>query len=141
MSYRDAVLKRLAERGFNEEKLADQLVDVIEGRRVTRIFDGKGVLKEVREVVSPQDAAKGLMIADTIMGGELGLSPKKIVTLTPHDALYQQFVPKRDNRIIARPVIVSIPETESAPPIMEQVADVLMVPTEQEVSNDTDEDF
>lgn len=135
MAFRDRVLQRLQANGLTEESLADQLTDVIKGVRRTRKFgyrsDGERVLLNEEETSTPQDAAKGLLILDTLMGGELGLVPKSIEQVKPQDRLYASFAPAKDDRIIARPRLVtaevaSVPEVLSPEPTpMNKVGDLL----------------
>lgn len=105
MSFRQRALARMEANGFGEEDLIDALQKVIEGKSVVQTFaiDANGDKKLVSEKVTtnPKDVARGLMIADALRGGDMGLAPKQVDVAKPQERMYGQYIRARDSRIIA----------------------------------------
>jgi hypothetical protein len=115
-TFRRELLQHLREDGFGVEALSEQLHQVIKGETVTTRYGAAGnVLGKVVKV-SPEDAAKGLLLADALLGGELGLTPKNIGEAKPQDKIYERYAPPRDPRIIARQPLLQLAVEPEDPP-------------------------
>jgi hypothetical protein len=127
--FRALVLQRLEENGITIESIADQIGQVIQGKRVrqTYVVDkaGKRTLKEEEIITTPGDLARGAIIFDRLHGGKLGLIPKEATAGKPQEDMVRRFAPAVDYRIISR---TQTPSTQTATEVKETSPVEVLVP-------------
>lgn len=103
-SFRQTLIAKLADRGVDEDSVADSLAHVIKGERVKKVYrmDKKGVaqLDSVEVITTPKDAAQGALLYDTLRGGDLGLAPREGRRTHAIGDLHRRFAPVVDERIV-----------------------------------------
>ena len=100
--FRRRLLEKMEAEGFGLDQLADSMIQVIKGEKVTEVYDKDGILVEKRVVVDPKDRARGLLIADALRGGDLGLTPQQAFIPNPAERMYARYAPTMDHRVNAR---------------------------------------
>ena len=106
MSFRDDVIACLEDE-LDAEAVAGQLRQVIRGESVVEEykFDKSGEAQLVKRKVTrtARDVAAGLVVADYLRGGEMGLAPRQLDTGSASKEMYQKYQPVIDARIIHVP--------------------------------------
>ncbi|MAG68178.1 MAG: hypothetical protein CMK74_20270 [Pseudomonadales bacterium] len=105
MSFREDVLAELHMlNSLSVSNIAGQLDRIIRGQTTRKKFkvNGDGERKLVEEVVTvtPRDAAAGMMVADTLLGGELGLAPRLGGHSKGAAELYDRYLPEQGGSLV-----------------------------------------
>ena len=115
---RESLLRRLTRSGLDEESIAKSIGQLIRGEKVTTRYkvasDGELVAQSVTVSSDSKSVARGLLVADALLGGELGLSTRAMTSEQPTKEVYAGFLGSRkpNPRVIATIVPVSEPEPE-----------------------------
>ena len=130
--FRQRVIDHLKLEGVDEAELAKQLASICRGENIKRKYSinakGERVLVSEEVTITASGAARGLMIADALLGGELGLGPKRITLKNPEEDLHKKFLPKRDLRVVAnaQPIDVEVvPDNGPAHPELAQALEAM----------------
>lgn len=128
--FRQRVIDQLKLEGvLDEESLAKQLASIMRGESIKRKYDinksGERVLLSEEITITPQAAARGMMIADALTGGTLGLSPKQVMISKPEEDLHRRFLPKRDLRVVANAEAIHVEVVQEVPIPLHDVAQIL----------------
>ena len=127
--FRARILQRLEQDyGINEDAVAEQLATVIKGQKVTSRLarqtskDGVSTMVEVERTVTiaPADAARGLMLLDSLQGGTMGLTPRTVTVSDPAARMYGKWVPKVDSRVVHRKALPSVEELPDPTPVADE---------------------
>lgn len=109
LTLRDRLREALARKFcLDEAALAEQIAHVVRGEEVHDDLhsDAHGHLHLVgrRVVRRPADMARGLVVYDRLLGGELGFTNQQMDEKLDLGRLYGQFAPPVDERVVYSPL-------------------------------------
>lgn len=108
-TFKQRMLRKTEELGIDEDFLAAQMAHVIKGVTIRKEFERHGTkedgtpnmtLKSETLSARPEDMLRGLMFADVLRGGELGLVPKDRVFSKPSERVHKRLT--QDPRIVVQ---------------------------------------
>ena len=112
--YRARILNKLqVAHGVSEDTLVASLAQVVKGESTKEVYDGNGDLVQKQVVKRPGDVARGAILLDQLMGGQLGLAPRVLATGDQRQELYDKFAPPGD--LVIMPVVPAVLRKDDEP--------------------------